>query len=1153
MANFFQNLKQRAKREIGLLPATLRFMPEALREKAPSVLAKIGEKVTPGYELAKGLGYVGALPAALRGQTRTERQRQELTDMLARKIKTSKDEKQKKRYKSIVKNLSYESPLKTITEEAPTGRQVAASAGELALLATAGYKPYLKTGRMQYGHGLKQTVKGVRAAKEVIRASKGPFGKLLQKGVTVAKGAGEGAIGFGLLKAREKEATIQDIIKSAEMGAKIGGGLALGGLVIGGLSRTFGKYVKPKITQRWERAMTGLEEAAEGISRKPQKLFKSQLDETLTHIGMRGRFKQKVAKGVLAGVNVARKMKVRFIDRFAPAQRIEQKITRISGRPLQEQEKIYRDMRLWESAADAKAEKYLDDMYRELTPYQKVEKKAWAWMSQLDFLDRSKLGQAVPGGQTQDDLIIGLRKLADEIGPDDMQAVGKYRQIVNKYQQNLLQMRVDAGLISGGLKNQLLTTHPNYVPHDVIFAIDQDSALHLSSSLNVPKTDIMRAVGSTRNIKNPAEAMVRRAQISHRLIEKNKILNNFVNAQAKYQMFPSMRKASTMTPIKKGLGQGTINLFSKGEKQTWIVPEDIAVAIKNLDTPVSSKFWRFFTAPQRLLKKSATQYNLSFTVPNKFRDKQTAALTANAFIEEMARKTGVSPRSLNLSADEIKGLYKESGGYGASIFREGESKVLGQFRKGGIGKHLKQANPAKIVDAVNDGIEKSTRLEVFKRSLQRGLSPKDAALVSRDATIDFARMGTWMRKLNQAIPFFNARVQGFTNLAKVVTKNPEMFARMQMWTAVFPTMFLHQHNRRYDSFKNIDQYYKNKYWIVMTGETDAVDNYSGNPIKVPQFVTIPKGEGQQMVSSPIQYYLDKSDGIDFRKTSEMIADTIGAASPMEFQSFNQANWLQTVISQFGPLATIATGLASNEHPYFGSQIVPESRKKGPKELQFKRTTPGTTKELTKLINSKFPKAIIAPAEVEFVINSFGGVAKDTQEAVNLLYGLATEKKVKVQPVSETLFGKAAKIPGARRFVREAIPFFAPMMEQRKGQKQELEEKYYGEKILLKDRAEEVFIDLRKLNTKEERKNYLLSLGDEFNEDLLDKIVDIKKYRNSVEALSINDPIEIRARYILLRLDEMQDPEEKKKFLLELTRAKILTESTLDKIVELKSQ
>jgi len=779
----------------------------------------------------------------------------------------------------------------------------------------------------------------------------------------------------------------------------------------------------------------------------------------------------------------------------------------------------------------------------------------------IDFIDRARLGQKVPGGQSLDDLVLGLKQLAKEIGPDDMVKVAKVRQLTQAYQNNLLKMRVDAGLISKETLAILKKTHPNYIPHNVIMDLDERVVKGLSQSLNVPKTDIMKAVGSAKNIKDPISATIQRTQIATRTIEKNKLLNNLVSVQEQSGMFPGMKLMYTGTQpgakaiqvIKKSpLGFDNITLFKHGVKQVWQVPSDVAVAVKNLDAPLTPTWFKIATYPQKMLKKFATQYNLSFALPNKFRDKQTAALTSDSFIKELTKRYGLNPVEMK-QIEKMGGwakTYKTSGGYGSSIWKEGESTILKNLNKSGINKTLSATNPVNIINNINEAIEQSTRMEVFKKAVFKGLSLKDAAFVARDATIDFAKMGNWMKPLNQAIPFLNARVQGFVNLPRALISSPEAFTRMQMYTSVYPTMALHQHNRRFESYKNVSQYFKNRYWIIMTGEEDAFDSYTGQPTKVPQFISIVKGEGQQLVGNPIQYYLEKSDGIDYRKTSEMIADTLGSTSPMEFQTFSKSNWLMGLASQLGPGVSIPAGLGFGKHPYFGTDIVPESRLKAPVEMQFKKTTPEITKKLAGIIG-------VSPAKLEFVFSSFGGLPQDLQRAADIALNVVRDGKIGGNAITETPVGALTQMPILRRFFREAQESYSPEREYEQKQKEEIETKIIGGRLEIRDKAEEIFTEMYKRKTPEERLNYLNSLGDELTPEIKKKLKELKDSRQSVGVLSKNDSSELRARYILQKLDEMKSQgisvEDRVEYLDDLEKSKILTNTVKMIIAQLKNQ
>ncbi len=1151
---------EKIKTELKLVPQTLRYLPGEFKKTA----TKISEMPIPGKELARGLGYTLAQPFVKKQDRNIQQTESEFQNTLLQEYKKAQDEKndeRKKRLEKIMKDFKFTNVQEEVLKEAPTNRQVLAASGELALLAAMGYKPYLQPGKLAYGKEAAQvgqiykTIKGIQQAEKLRKL--GTVGKIGEKFVRpIIKQAVIGGAFFGTTKATERDATINDIVKSAETGALIGGAVTAGAIGVGETAGFLGRKYGPTISAKWQKAMTGLERTAAGqpkatpIAQKATKLGfpaeKGQIDKTLSYIGEQTTFKQKAAQVALKGIEGVRKMEMKLIDRFAPGKRIEAKISQMKGKPLSETEKVYRDMRLFTAVSDASAEKKVTDLIDKVGRFDEpTKRKALAWMTQLDFIDRAKLGQTVPGNQNLDDLVLGLKKLSQEIGPDDMKNVAQIRQTVYNHNVKLLQERVDAGLISEEFKNVLLKTHPNYIRHDVILAADEKIAQGLSSSLNVPKTDIMKAIGSAKNIKDPLEATIGGTQIATRVIEKNKILNNFVKAQEQYNLFPGMQKLAS--GAKPQTNFETINLFRNGNKETWQVPVDIGIAIKNLDAPITPGWWQTLTTPQRLLKKGATQYNLSFTLPNKFRDKQTAALTSSGFIESMAQKTGVNPQTVNLSSKEIKDLYKMSGGYGASIFQEGESKILANLQKTGMTKVLNSTNPAKIIDNVNNAVEQSTRLEVFKSALQRGLSLKDAAFVSREATIDFAKMGSWMKPLNQAIPFLNARVQGFINLPRAISANPEVFARMQMYTAVYPTLTLHEYNRRFDSYTNISPYMKNKYWIIMTGETDGIDSYTGNPIKVPQFITIPKGEGQSLVSGPIQYYLEKADGIDFRKTSEMIADTIGSASPLEFQTWSGGNAWLSLAAQFGPAVSIPAGLASGKVPYTGMPIVPEARKKAEPYMQFTKYTPETLKEVGKILN-------VSPAELDFVLSSFGGLPQDIIRATDIVYGVVREGKLGGNSITETPWGSLTQIPLARRFMRESTEK-GYEREYRYQQKEEIQKGLETEKLKIYDKAEEIWQEMNKKKTKDDKLNYLNSLGDEITDEIKDRLIYLKKQRQAVESLKPTDSVELRARYILQRLDEMKSggvsKEDKLKFLDELEKSKILTQKVRDMIYQIQ--
>lgn len=1124
----------------------------------PGTLWKTIKDVTPGNEVAKGAGQTIALNQSIKQQEEyTERRNQSISVAIdnLREAREEGDEERAQRMRKVLKDLSGEGNdfIQKQVDDTVTNRQIIASAGEL--MATAALAGMIKLPKAASGKFVS------RASIQSFKASQLAKGAALTKGQkalkttkTLAKESAVGAGFFALIKAQEENADTSDIIHAAEMGAMVGPGVLLAAKGVGAFVSKVNQKVGPEVKQFF----SNMEKKAVELQSKKPKNGATMTETILSRVGEKKTPVQYGADMYLKTVQGARQFKAKALDRFSSIKRMEEIMEEVSGRPLKESEKVYRNVRLLTAESMGAAEVRLERLANDLRPYNDIMDESKAYLVQLDMINRARLGQKTAGQKAGVKNIDRLKELqdelrifADEIGPENMRRLGEVRTVYRGYQRKLLQDRVDSGIISQKAMDDMMAANPDYIPHNVIMDIDEKAVNGMNRTLNVSKTDLVKAVGSARNIEDPFIATTQRTYVAERLINKNRWLKELTDAQTKYDAIPGMKKiASNVKPQK---GYGKVNFFQDGKKVTWQVPKDVEIAIKGTDMPINSWFFNTVVAgPATLLKKGATQLNLTFSIPNKFRDKQTALITADAFIEELAKKSGVSRQKVNLSKQQLKDLYKQSGGYGASIFREGDDSILSRMEQAGVVKRFNKkdlARPDKLIEKINEQLEQSTRMEVFKKGLARGLSPKDAALASRDATVDFAKMGSWMQTVNKVVPFLNARVQGFSNLVGAVAKDPEMFARMQLYTAVYPTMMIHSHNRKYESYSNISDYWKARYWIIMTGEVETTDKYTGQPTTIPQFITIPKGEGQALVSGPIQYYLDRADEADYRSTGQMIADTALNASPVSVQSFGEANLWSTTIAQLGPLATVPFGMASNVHPFFGKPIVPEDRVDASPEKQFGPKTPETTKALANMMG-------IAPARLEYFLDSFGGLPQDAQTVADMVFGVIKGEDViddlKEESLSETTMGAVGRLPITHAFVREASEFYGPESEFRKKQKKVFETEAVDTSLDKKDKAEEILKELNRLETREEKKEYLRSQN--LDEDMIKRVERLKKSRQSVETLRPNDPVSVRAGYIKARLDDMKlngdSREERKEFLQELQEARILTDSVIEAMHQL---
>jgi hypothetical protein len=654
--------------------------------------------------------------------------------------------------------------------------------------------------------------------------------------------------------------------------------------------------------------------------------------------------------------------------------------------------------------------------------------------------------------------------------------------------------------------------------------------------------------------------------------EIDKTINDliFLNKELKDKWI----KIQSLSAKKPKSGETTINLFNDGIKETWVVPEDIAIAVKGTDVIPPTGILKALSTVNKIFKQLTTQLNPEFAIPNFARDRQTMMLTADSIIQEMATRTKVTPKEVNLSSKELQELLFKEGGIGANVYKDGDEAIFKELEKTGIVKFFKNAEDA--LSALSEISEQSTRTKVFEKALRSGLDTDVAALVSRDATIDFAKMGTVMQTLNQAIPFLNARVQGFSNLGRVIKNDPEMFMRTQMLTSAYPAIALHKWNNQWDSYANISQEIKDKYWVIVHNEVETIDMNTGEKILIPQFITIPKAEGQVLAANPIQYYLERASVKDPRGVMEMIVDTIGSASPVEFQRFTHNNPLITAVSQFGPTGTLLAGGISGKDPFFGTDLVPINKQGETVEnyLKYKTSTPEYLKNISKIFanpdeNGKSRGVNMSPAYLDFIINSAGGIPQVLSNITDLIYSAASGKDLSSKK-TDTAFGTATQMPISRRIFREASPYYSPEAEGEKKYTKEVEKDAKTQSILSKEKIDSAAKDyLKAYNDKESfpdneslidyYNNYILgsyNMSDEerksFVKEVNERIIGIAS--GSIGQINVNQSVDVRATLLLKKYWDILDSEGEEKaqaFWKEAQDKKILTKDVMRRINELQ--
>jgi hypothetical protein len=294
-------------------------------------------------------------------------------------------------------------------------------------------------------------------------------------------------------------------------------------------------------------------------------------------------------------------------------------------------------------------------------------------------------------------------------------------------------------------------------------------------------------------------------------------------------------------------------------------------------------------------------------------------------------------------------------------------------------------------------MEETTRMAVFTRALKNGKTPKEAAKLARNSTVDFGRSGAWTEVANKVIPFLNARVQGLSNIISTAAKDPTRFVRRTMYTAAWPTMLLTANNLRYDTYQKIPDNEKRKYWIFMVGQTKGKD-YQGKEISIPLYFKVPKGEAQQAVSNAVERVLTVGKQKYPDSTDEFIGKLFKDVSPV------------TESSVLPPVFREALELKTNYSIFRDSQIEPDYTKV---EGKWYKTEDVEPKFREKWNTSEAAKALgsvlgWSPIKIDYVIQQ--GLMTDLVRIGDLV----TESWLDTK--NKGTFEKLSQFPVVRQFM-----------------------------------------------------------------------------------------------------------------------------------------
>ena len=573
---------------------------------------------------------------------------------------------------------------------------------------------------------------------------------------------------------------------------------------------------------------------------------------------------------------------------------------------------------------------------------EKEHKEFSAYLVALHDLDLHKNKQKATFDYTEDAAVLGKHA-----GNERFQ---KAAVAIYKYQDYMLQMLVKEGMLTAKAYHTMRKMYPHYIP----FFRDMSDA-GMQSFLSGGKgfidvsSPVKRFKGSTRDIIDPLESIVKNTFQFYNAVERNHVGRTFAKLADKNGVGQIVERVNG----NKVATDNTFNVWENGEKVTYETTPELIQTMRMLDKDQSNMVAKILSYPANWLRAGAT-LSPEFILRNPVRDMIGASIySKHGFIPVLDTFKGLS---LFLKKGELYWEYMKSGAAHAAMVSLDRDYLGGQLRdimsrESKVTKLIK--NPIEVLRAMSEATEMATRLAEFDNARKgytgvgnrlfgkdrKPLTAREAALESRDITLDFSRRGSHTKKANQVIAFFNATIQGADKMARAFKEDPRGMTVKTMLYITLPSVLLWYMNKDDERYQELPQWEKDTFWII------------------------PGKENMYRIPKPFEAGV--LFGTSFERMLQYFDDAKNNRKSVGFKGFGD-RVIDSLAPSFMPTAMIPVVEAMTNYSLFRQRdIIPQSQENLPARLQYG----ANTSEVAKFVGDKIN---VSPYIVDNTIRGYGG-------------------------------------------------------------------------------------------------------------------------------------------------------------------------------------
>lgn len=464
-----------------------------------------------------------------------------------------------------------------------------------------------------------------------------------------------------------------------------------------------------------------------------------------------------------------------------------------------------------------------------------------------------------------------LRQTVDQFRNDpDIQ---QFAETVKTYQRGILDLLEDAEVISAKTKKQLIEDYPDYVPlFRDMEKQDLDGVFEQFGALN--RGNVRKAImelsdhGSEKALKDPIDNLVQYGLNAHHAAFSNRAMRKLADLNdIKIDGKLVAKKIDPKTEAKYNK-ENIVSFFEKGEPVKYYVNDDIRSSLDALKGITQfDEVANFFHAVAKLQRQSITA-NPLFAIRQLARDIPQTWTVGNyslardlipAFLDMATGGKFLGNKSL------VNEFYKHGAGMANMVSFDRKQfnalqKASNRMKQRGVITATKEeAGGAfrSILDgfrAFNESLENAPRMAQFRATARKTGNLDRAAYDARNLT-DFARSGTWTRKVNRYAAFLNATIQGRAAQYQAFKNKPVTTSIKTAVAGALPSYLAYHayENMASDKQKAIinesPEWQRQTYWLLPHENGEDV-------IRVPK-----PYEVAVLASTPLETYLYRDDKV----------------------------------------------------------------------------------------------------------------------------------------------------------------------------------------------------------------------------------------------------------------------------------------------------